>query len=137
MSGQLAHWCHICGLFGVGEEGEVLGDLPYEDLAIIGAGRNDAVVEGVPVGVQHYSCMPAEQRYNVGYLSPLVQRDDRECATATRFPVDREVFRVDLEKIRIPSVPTDMKVVVAEFLPGRLAEDVSCSSSKGASKRQP
>lgn len=97
MPGQLAHWGHVCGLFGVGEESEVLRDLPYKDLAIIGARRNNTVVERMPVGVQHNSCMTAEERYYVGDLSLLVQRDDRECATATRFPIDREVFRVDLD----------------------------------------
>lgn len=35
-----------------------------------------------------------------------------------------------LRQIRIPSIPTDMEVVVAELLPGRLAEDVSCSNSE-------
>jgi hypothetical protein len=96
MPGQLAHWLHICGLFSVGKECEVLGDLPYEDLAIVGAGSDDTVVEGVPVRVQHHSCVSAEQRYYVGDLSPLVQWDDSECATATRLPIDREVFWVDL-----------------------------------------
>ena len=97
MSGQLAHWGHIRGFFGVSEEGEVFRDLPYKDLAIVGARRNDAVVEGVPVCIQHHSCVSAKQRNYVGQLSLLVQRDDRECATATRFPIDREVLRVDLE----------------------------------------
>lgn len=96
MAGQLAHWGHVCGLLGVGEEREVLGDLPYEDLAIVGARCNDAVVEGVPIGIQHHSCVSAEERYNVGHLSLLVQREDRECATATRFPIDREVLGVHL-----------------------------------------
>lgn len=58
--GQFAHWRHVCGLLSVGEESEVLGDLPYKDLAIVGAGSDDTVVEGVPVCVQHHRCMPAK-----------------------------------------------------------------------------
>lgn len=72
MPGQLAHWHHVCRLLSIREEGKVFGDLPYEDLAIVGAGSDDTVVEWVPVCVQHYSCMSAEQRYNVRHLSPLV-----------------------------------------------------------------
>lgn len=96
MPSQLAHWLDVCGLLSIREESEVPGDLPYKDLAIVGAGSDDAVVEGVPVCIQNHSGMPTEQRYHIGHLSPLVQRDDRECATATRLPIDRKVFRVDL-----------------------------------------
>jgi hypothetical protein len=108
MPGQLAHWRHVCGLFSIGEEGKVLWDLPYEDLAIVGAGSDDTVVERVPVRVQHYSCMSAEQRYHVGDLSLLIQRDDRECATATRLPIDREVFRVDLYCRKMSALAPDI-----------------------------
>lgn len=48
VSGQLAHGSDVSGLLCVCEEGEVLGNLPYEDLAIVGAGGDNAVIERVP-----------------------------------------------------------------------------------------
>jgi hypothetical protein len=76
-------------------EGEALGHLPDEDLAIVGRRRNDLIVMGVPtrastvalpgnrpcagdapVCVQHSSSVAAEQGYLVGQLSALVQGDD-------------------------------------------------------------
>lgn len=48
VAGELGDGVDIGGFFGVGEEGEVLGDFPDHDLAIIGGRGNDAIVEGVP-----------------------------------------------------------------------------------------
>lgn len=48
MPRQLAHGCNVCWLFSVGEKREVLGHLPYEDLAVVGSGGDNMVVEGVP-----------------------------------------------------------------------------------------
>lgn len=48
MSSQLAHGCNVCWLFGVGEESKVLGHLPNKDLAVVGTGGDNVVVEGVP-----------------------------------------------------------------------------------------
>lgn len=53
VSCQLAHGRNICWLLSIGEEGKILGDLPYKDLAIVGTGGDDAVVEGVPVNQNH------------------------------------------------------------------------------------
>lgn len=55
MSSQLAHGCDVGGLLGVGKQGEVLGNFPDEDLAIVGPGRDHAVVEGVPAASNHLS----------------------------------------------------------------------------------
>lgn len=38
-----------------------------------------------------------------------------------------------LHKIGIPRIPTDVEIVVAELLPGRLSEDVSCMEGSGQS----
>lgn len=48
MPRQLAHGSNICRLFSIGEESEVLWHLPYEDLAVVGTGGDNVVVEGVP-----------------------------------------------------------------------------------------
>lgn len=180
MSGQLAHGRNVSRLLGIGEESEVLGDLPYEDLAVVRTGSDDAVVKGVPVNHNNavsprigrgacpeywYSCLPvgiqdngsvsAEQGHLVGQLALLVDGDDGECATAARLPIDRQVLRVRFylahpgcvsptaepssavvvvgvcaHEVRIPRISTDVEVVVAEFLPGRLPEDVSCDGVK-------
>lgn len=45
---QLGHGCNVGRLFGVGEESKVFWHLPYEDLAVVGSGGDDVVVEGVP-----------------------------------------------------------------------------------------
>lgn len=45
---QLAHGCDVCRLFSVGEESEILWHLPYENLAVVGTGGDNVVVEGVP-----------------------------------------------------------------------------------------
>ena len=61
MPSQLAYWGHICGLLGVGEEGEVLGDLPDHDFGIVRGRGNDAVVEGVPASeIRGRSFRPGE-----------------------------------------------------------------------------
>lgn len=49
VAAELGHGGDIGGLFGVGEEGEVPGDLPYHDLAIVRGRGNNAVIEGVPI----------------------------------------------------------------------------------------
>lgn len=87
-------------------------------------------VFALPVGVQNNSGVPAEEGHLVGQLTLLVHGNDRECAAAARLPIDREVLRIGLDQIRIPSIPTDVEVVVAELLPGRLPKDVPCDASK-------
>lgn len=48
VAGKLAHGVHVGDLLGVGVEGKVLGDLPNENLAILGGRGDDPVVERVP-----------------------------------------------------------------------------------------
>ena len=36
----------------------------------------------------------------------------------------------DLDQVGIPGIATDTEIVVAEFLPGRLAKDVACAGGK-------
>lgn len=48
VASELGNGVDIGGLFSVGEEGEVSGDFPDHDLAIIRGRGNDAIVEGVP-----------------------------------------------------------------------------------------
>lgn len=96
MARQLRHGRHILDLLGVGMNREPLGHLPYEDFAVVGPGRDDAVVEGVPVGVEDGSRVAAEERYLVGHLALLVERYDGEGAAAAGLPIDRQVLGVDL-----------------------------------------
>jgi hypothetical protein len=46
---EFGYGCYVGGLVGVGVQGEVGGDAPDEDFAVVGAGGDDVVVEGVPV----------------------------------------------------------------------------------------
>lgn len=48
VTAKLAHGGHIRRLLGVGVESKVVGDLPDKDLAILGSGRNNAIVKRVP-----------------------------------------------------------------------------------------
>jgi hypothetical protein len=74
-----------------------LRDLPYEVLAIVGAGSDDSVVKRVPVGIEDGSGMAAEERYLVRDFALLVERNDREGSSAAGLPIDREVLGVDLD----------------------------------------
>lgn len=156
MARQLGGWADILNLLSIGIEGEIPWHLPDEDLAILGAGSNDAVVEGVPIGVEDCGCVAPEQRYLVWEFSALFEGDDGECASTARFPIDREIFGVDLGdpagdqrltpfsraidstptptrlgaaylyQVGIPGISADVDIIVAKLLPGRLAEDMSC-----------
>jgi hypothetical protein len=149
MPRQLRHRRHVLDLLGICMERETLGHLPYEDLAIVRRGGDDAVVERVPVGVEDGSRVAAEERYLVGDLALLVERDDGEGASAAGLPIDRQVLGIGLDfegtcqlrgclhrlesrraahlyEIGIPCISADVEVIVAEFFPRRLAEDVSC-----------
>lgn len=94
-------------------EREALGDLPDEDLSILGSGSDDVVVEGVPVclsanarepgargtipiGIEDSSGVSAEQRDLVRHLSSLFQGDDGERATTRGIPIDGEEFGIGL-----------------------------------------
>lgn len=76
----------------------------------------------VPVGIKHSRSVPAEEGYLFREAAPLVDGNDGECATATGFPIDRNVFRIcllksqsavplygervlaDLDEVRVPGV---------------------------------
>jgi hypothetical protein len=133
-------------LLGVCVERKVLGNLPDEDLAVLGGRGDDAIVERVPVGVEYGGGMSPEEGNLVGQLALLVERDDGERAAARGVPIDRQVLGVDLgemglvsvsggrrsrarqahlDQVRVPGIATDVEVVVAELLPGGLPENVS------------
>lgn len=48
VASELTDGRDIGGLVGIGVEGEVLGNLPKEDLSILRSRSNHAVVEGIP-----------------------------------------------------------------------------------------
>jgi hypothetical protein len=112
-------------LLGVCVERKVLGNLPDEDLAVLGGRGDDAIVERVPVGVEYGGGMSPEEGNLVGQLALLVERDYGERAAARGVPIDRQVLGVDLDQVRVPGIATDVEVVVAELLPGGLPENVS------------
>jgi hypothetical protein len=90
-----------------------LRNLPYEDLSIIGAGRNYAIVERVPssvssdrwrcrqripVSIQNRRSVSTEKR-DLFWESPfLIDWNDSECASSAGFPIDREVFWIGLSQ---------------------------------------
>ena len=100
MASQLSDGRDIFYLLGVGIQGETLGDSPDKSLPIVGARRNNMVVEGVPIGVEDGSGVTAEKGDLVGEFTALVERDDRKGAPAAGFPIDREVFGVGLMSAR-------------------------------------
>jgi hypothetical protein len=78
--------------------------------------------------------VPAEERNLVGSSAALIDRNDSECATAARFPIDCDVFwvglwsvsmslsrsraarRADLDQVGVPGVLGDAEVVIALLL---------------------
>jgi hypothetical protein len=96
MAAQLAHGRDIGDDLGVDVESKILGHLPDEDLSIVRGRGDDAVVEGVPICVEHRGSVASEKGYLVGQLSALVEGNDGEGTAASRLPVDREVFGVHL-----------------------------------------
>jgi hypothetical protein len=145
VSGKLCKRHDILGFLGVGVERESFRHLPYEDLAIVGAGSDDAVVERVPVCVEDAGRVASEQWYLVGNLAALVEWDDGKCTAAAGLPIDGDVFGVDLGwehvsasichkasslslylyKVGVPGISTDVEVVVAELFPCWFSKDVS------------
>lgn len=100
--------------------------------------------EPLPVGVQHRCGVSAEERYLVWQLALLIQRNDSKGTTTRSIPIDRQILGVDLycqygrsssegkgggwvyfDEIRIPSIATDMEVIVSVVLSRGLAENVS------------
>lgn len=49
-----------------------------------------------PVSVQHSRSVPAEEGDLVWQLSSLIERNDSKSTTTSSFPVDSQVFGVDL-----------------------------------------
>jgi hypothetical protein len=120
---ELAHGVNVGDLLGVVIEGEVLGHLPDEHLAILRRGGDNTIVERVPpavvsipgvqrqrlqrikgvgasppipVGVEHGGSVAPEQGHLVRQLASLIQGDDGKGAAAGRVPIDRQILRVDL-----------------------------------------
>lgn len=140
---------HIRGLFGVGVQGEVLGDLPEEDLAVVRGRRDERVVEGRPVGVEDGGRVSAEQRQHVGGAAALVDGDDGKGTASAGLPVDGNVFGVglgavsaragqvacawaDLDQVGVPGILADAQVIVALFL----GPSAAGHGRRGACRRQ-
>lgn len=113
VTGQFADGRNVDNLLGIGVERKALGDLPDEDLSILGSGSDDVVVEGVPaclsasvqeprargtipIGIEDSSGVSTKQRDLVRHLSSLFQGDDGERAATRRVPIDGEEFGVGL-----------------------------------------
>ena len=77
----------------------------------------------------------------------LIHRNNSECAATTGFPIDGDIFRVNLtrsapqpipadtasshlDQIRIPGIATDMKVIVCRLFPRWLPKHMSYSRGK-------
>lgn len=87
------------GLF-IGVECKVVWNLPDEDLAIVGAGGNERIVERRPVCVEDGGGVSAEEGDKLRETSALVQGDDGKGTTTTGFPIDGQVLRVDLKRAK-------------------------------------
>lgn len=99
VTSKLGNGAHIGGLLGVGEKGEVLGHLPDHDLAIIGGGSNNTVVERVPVGIGDDGRVATEEGDLIGDLAALGQGDDGKSTTTAGLPVDGKELWVRLREV--------------------------------------
>jgi hypothetical protein len=129
---SLARICHV--EYGIVDAGDC-------DLAIFARGRDEGVVEGRPGGVEDRRSVCANEREQVRQLARPVERDDAECTSAARLPVDAEVLGRALDEVGVECEVGRLDVAVV-FLPF-LAKDVSvcirldwcisgrCSSSLG------
>ena len=98
-----------------------------------------------PICVQNRRSMSSKQWDLLRQSTLLIHRYNSKGASATGFPIDSQVFRVCLRKsqsappasnighasshlhqICIPSISTDMQVIIARLLPRGLPKDVSC-----------
>lgn len=60
--------------------------------------RNSTRLTSLPVGVEHDCGVTAKQRDALRELATLFERDDGESTAATGFPINRKVFRVNLDR---------------------------------------
>jgi hypothetical protein len=58
----------------------------------------------------------AEEGHLLGEASTLVDGNDGECASAARFPIDRDVFGIGLDQVRVPCVLGYAEVIVTLLL---------------------
>ena len=109
------------------------------------AQRFEQQLQHPPICVQHRRSMSSKERDLFRQSALLVNRYNSKCASTARFPIDREVFWICLDslsapspfpknqargshlhQICIPSIATDVQVVIASLLSRRLPKDMSC-----------
>jgi hypothetical protein len=115
MSGQLRIWSYVFNIVRLQWRmySEVLRYLPKEDLAIIGTGSYERVVEGMPGPVSTLSsrasgvrCIPicieyngsvsSEEGYFLGNSASFFDWNDCECTTSTGIPIHCDVLGICL-----------------------------------------
>lgn len=115
MASQFADWADVFRLLTILMEGKALRYLPYENLAIVGARGDNAIVERVPgrelacgllgapsktqvpICIQHRRSVSSKQRDLFRKPTLFVQRYNSKGTTTAGFPIDREVFGVCLD----------------------------------------
>jgi hypothetical protein len=133
VTAQFANRCNVLDVIGIGigAHGEVVWNPPEEDLSVVGTGGNQVIVERIPVSVEHDCGVAPKQRDAFRKLATLLKGNDGEGTTTTSFPIDRKVFRVNLDQVGIPGVSGDAKVIVALFLAtvlkGNVVANACCS----------
>jgi hypothetical protein len=98
----------------------------------------------LPIRIQHRCGVPSKQRELFRQSTLLADRYNSKGTSATGFPIHRKILRVDLEspsglrptsvhvfnphlhQVRVPSIATDMQIIVARFLSRWLPKDMSC-----------
>lgn len=115
MSGQLRIWSNVFNIVWLQRRmyGEVLGYLPEEDLAIIGTGGYQRVVEGmpgpvstlssrasgvryIPICIEYNGSVSSEEGYLLGDSASFFNRNDCECTTSTGIPIHCDVLGICL-----------------------------------------
>lgn len=59
----------------------------------------------LPVGVQNHGSVTPTQGDALWELAPFLKRNDGKCTTTACFPIDRDVFGVDLDDTVRPDSP--------------------------------
>lgn len=115
VSGQLRIWSYVFNIVWLQRRmySEVLRYLPEEDLAIIGTGSYQRVVEGmpgpvstpsscasgvryIPICIEYNGSVSSEERDFLGNSASFFNWNDSECTTSTGIPIHGDVLGICL-----------------------------------------
>lgn len=80
---------------------------PQSNIAIIRAGSYNIVVKRIPISIKNRSLMATKKGNLIRKLSILCNWNNTKRTASYRIPIDRDIFGISIDKIRIPSVVSE------------------------------